>query len=140
VNLRPSRSGSSIRPFQRGRITGRSRGAVVSEDVEWLVDTGSDITVVRNRVGSVFETTSRGLTASPTTGGQSIQVVTGLAAEFEVEDLRRRRRWVQAGGYVGIKPNDAASDLLGMQQVADVEATVTWSPSRRRGSISHRRP
>jgi hypothetical protein len=109
---------------------------IAARDVEWVIDTGADITVVRNSVCSGFDVTPRALSASSTTGGRDIQVVTGLVAEFDVEDISKNQRRIRADGYIGIKPNDANSDLLGMKQLADADVTVSWNPAIQKGSLS----
>jgi hypothetical protein len=136
VNLGPpSGAASSARPFQHGRVLGDKNGFPVARGVEWLVDTGAEISTVRNSVGSAFDIQSVGLSASPTTGGGGIQVVTGMTAEFEVEHADGLARLVQAVKYMGIKSNDAGSDLLGAVHLAEVGASVQWDPAAGQGSL-----
>jgi len=90
---------------------------------------------VRYGVGAELGGRPTALTASPTTGGGGIQVVRGLVAEFEVEAGGGSRQTVRAPGYVGIKANDAGSDVLGMEQLAAVNAAVSWNPGTGEGSL-----
>lgn len=104
-------------------------------DVEWLVDTGSSISVIWNSLGSLFDVQSVALTAGGTTGGGGIQVTTGITTEFQVQDARGVVTTVQTSRYVGIKSTDAASNILGMDAVAAVGATVVWNPAFETGML-----
>jgi hypothetical protein len=64
-----------------------------------------------------------------------MQVVTGLDAEFTVEDAWGNSNTVQASGYAGVKSNNAGSNLLGVEPLAQVGATVEWDPSARAGRL-----
>lgn len=123
------------RPFQRGRIIGKRGGADFAVEVDWLIDTGAEISTVWDSVGAAFDTqVAVGVTASPTTGGGGIQVVTGLTAEFTgFEGAFASARQLQARGLFGIKDTDASDNLLGMEQIALAGATIVWDPERRRG-------
>ena len=48
----PSWATTSERPFQRGRVLGMLHGHRNAQDVEWLVDTGAEISTVRNQIGA----------------------------------------------------------------------------------------
>ena len=138
MSLGPSTGArSSLRPHQQGELKGRRKilGAPYARPVEWLVDTGADISTVRNQIASGFQVSSVGLSASPTTGGGGIQVVTGLTAEFQVEDAGGTIHTAQAMRYMGIKSNNAGSDLLGMNHIAEVGATVRWEPTAALGAL-----
>jgi len=113
-------------------------GGPVAVDVWWLVDTGADLATVRNSVArGLLYRKVRGASASPTTGGGGILVVYGLDVEFRVVDRsRHRERVVVSSTQVGVKSNDAGSDVLGMRQLADQSATVEWSPRTGKGQIS----
>lgn len=131
----PAGAPSSERPFQRGRLLGRKSGVHVARDVEWLVDTGAEISTIRSALGSAFDVNPTALSASPTTGGGGIQVVTGLTVEFEVEDVLGNAHIVQATKYTGIKKTNGGSDALGMAHVAEVGAMVSWDPTAANGSL-----
>jgi len=125
----------SRRPHQNGHVHGTRAAQPVSQAVEWLVDTGADISTVRSSVGAAFDVRSVAIRARPTTGGGGIRVVTGLRVEFSVKDVLRRVRAARAGGYVGIKSGNTGSDILGVDQLARAAATVTWLPATRRGRL-----
>jgi hypothetical protein len=116
-------------------VLGHKGGVPVDRGVEWLVDTGADISAIRHGPGSAFDVQSVALTASPTTGGGGIQVVTGLTAEFEVEDSQQGAMTVQATKYAGIKSANAGSNVLGMAHVAEVGASVVWDPVSLQGNL-----
>jgi len=76
-----------------GRLVGVDalNGDELSVDVTWLVDTGSVLATVRDCVGRQFgRQPVTGATASSTTGDPVGIIVTGLQAEFTVEDRRGR--------------------------------------------------
>ena len=104
--------------------------------MDWLIDTGADYATVWHSVGNSFDVVNTiGVSASPTTGGGGIQVVTGITTEFQVEDSHGASQTKQSSKYVAIKSNDAKSNILGMEQLADVGASVTWDPSARQGTL-----
>lgn len=131
----PVRANRSLRPHQLGRVCGKRNGIRHEVTVEWLVDTGADLTVVRADVGTQFDARPVGLTAAGTTGGGGIQVVTGLSAEFSVLHPIRGSQRVLAHRYVGVKSNNAGSNLLGMEHLAEVGARIIWSPRYARGAL-----
>nr|WP_038582285.1 hypothetical protein [Mycobacterium marinum] len=101
-----------------------------------MVDTGADLATVRRKVGRAFQYRRPiGATASPTTGGGGIIVVDGLITEFRVADGAGNESIVVSAQLVGVKSNDAGSDVLGMDQVADASATVEWNPRRGDGQL-----
>lgn len=126
---------SGLRPSQDGQLCGPARdGGWKEVPVKWLVDTGAEITTVRNIVGRDLQGESSGLTAGPTTGGGGIQVFSGLAAQFEVEEPAGTSV-VEVEGYVGIKRGDTGSNVLGMHQLAKAGASISWDPSTGVGTL-----
>ena len=126
-----------------GRLVGVDalNGDELSVDVTWLVDTGSVLATVRDCVGRQFgRQPVTGTTASSTTGDPVGIIVTGLQAEFTVEDRRGRLHTVRSSPscYTTIKYNDGGSDVLGMIQLSDVSATVHWDPHGGVGSMRFR--
>ncbi|OMC53261.1 hypothetical protein A5745_22270 [Mycobacterium sp. IS-2888] len=131
------------RPQQRGRLIGANAlsGNEHSVDVTWLVDTEAALAAVRDSVGRQFgRQPITGATASTTTGVSAGIVVTGLQAEFTVTDRLGKPHTVRSSPscYTTIKPNDGGSDLLGMNQLSDVSATVHWDPRGGVGSLRFR--
>jgi hypothetical protein len=118
----------SQRPFQGGQVLGARAGAAVQMNVDWLADTGAEITTILHGVGAAFDSQPVGVSASPTTGGGQIQVVTGLTVEFTARDRAGRTHQVFAQGYIGIKPANTSENLLGMQQLAMAGARIEWDP------------
>lgn len=103
--------------------------------VEWLIDTGADIGVVRKAVGDQFDLIATGASASPTTGGGGILVRTGLQAEFEAEDRSGVHHKLRVSEPVAVKSNNSSSDILGMDQLAAVAVEVTWNPAAQTGTL-----
>ena len=123
------------RPRQAGALAGvNGHGARVLATVEWLIDTGAEISAVQARYGRPFVTRTTALTASATTGGTAIRVVDGLEVEVAVGGSggRSSRRVARP---VGIKSDDAGSNLVGMDAVAAVRATVIWGPLHQTGVL-----
>jgi hypothetical protein len=114
----------------------RTDGIRSSVDVEWLVDTGADLTTVRRGIGRLFRYRRVvAASASPTTGGKGILVVTGLETEFSAVDAFGATSTLVSTQHVGVKSNNAGSDLLGMIQLADQSAMVMWSPHTKKGEL-----
>lgn len=132
----PSIGPGQGRPFQPGKVLGVHGGAQVEREVAWLVDTGAEITTVWASVGAAFNSAPAvGFTASPTTGGGGIQVVTGIGVEFSAFDHLATAQSVRAWGYVGIKSADTQSNILGMNHLAETETRVEWDASGELGAL-----
>lgn len=123
------------RPHQLGRVYGtRTNGTTASARVEWLIDSGSDVAVVQQQVGALFATKATGATASPTSGGPGILMVTGLDVEVEVESNQHSyRRRVQTD--VGIKSSNHGSNIIGVAELNAARATLVWSAGQRAGAL-----
>jgi hypothetical protein len=132
----PAGTTSSICPYQQGKARGRRFGLHVARDVEWLIDTGADISAVWNSIGAAFDVKSIGATASGTTGGGGIQIVTGIVAEFQAEDSSGRAHTVSGGRHMGIKSGDTGSNIFGMDSMAAAGATVSWDPNGGAGLLT----
>ncbi|QPG70923.1 hypothetical protein [Mycolicibacterium mucogenicum] len=131
-----------LRPQQHGRVVGRPRpdpGSHVGDlaaDVLWLVDSGADLTTVRNCIGEQFGYRPvHGAHALGADGKRFGLVVEGIGAEFFVEDHAGKLRTVQSRGRMCIASDDAKSDLLGMNHLADSGATLMWNPRSGEGSL-----
>jgi len=135
----PSGSSSNLRPHIWGEASGlcAPHGLhTVSCQVEWLIDTGADVGVVQKQLGDVFTKVTTGLSASPTTGGRGIQMVTGIDVTFTVEDPTGSPVSVTTRCPIGVKSDNSGSNLIGMDQVADVSAQVQWSPAPQSGKLT----
>jgi hypothetical protein len=131
-----------LRPQQPGRVVGRPEYDPDphvddhSADVMWLVDSGANITTVRDCIGRQFgRKPVDGAFVFGANGETFGLVVDGLRAEFSVEDQVGKLRKVQTSGYMCIAPDDARHDLLGMDHVAVAGATLMWNPSGGAGSL-----
>jgi hypothetical protein len=131
-----------LRPQQQGRVVGRpdpDHGQHIedlSADVVWLVDSGADITTVRDCIGRQFGYREvEGAYVLGANGEKFGLVVEGLKAEFSVKDHAGKPRPVQTRGYMCIAPDDSEEDLLGMDHVANAGATLVWDPRGGAGSL-----
>jgi hypothetical protein len=135
-NLRASSvNPHDLRPFQAGRVEGTKNNVPVTAPKEWLVDTGASISVLTMSNADRFDLTPLGGSASATTGGGGILIKTGLTMVFAVLQTSGSNRWVHCSLPIGVKPNDHGSEILGMDQLADVGAKVRWDPSAQDGDI-----
>jgi hypothetical protein len=132
----PAANRLSERPHQDGHASGTKSGAPVRIAIEWMVDTGADITTVRNATGAKFDLTATGASASPTTGGGGILVYTGLAAEFMAEDRTSGSTYpITSMQPVGVKSGNTGSEILGMDALSSNAVDVEWSPAARLGTL-----
>lgn len=136
ANLGPkSTSPNTQRPFQSGRAEGQKSGANVSTNVEWLFDTGAMVCAVTKNVADQFDLTPTGATAKGTTGGGGIIMKKGLTITFDLEDAAGRRSTVSSNMPVGVKPNNSGNEVVGMDQMTNVNAKIEWDPGAQSGRI-----
>jgi hypothetical protein len=127
---------SDPRPFQTGKLGGSKNGLSLEVANEWLIDTGATVSAITKSKGDQFDLTPTGASASATTGGGGIIMKSGLTATFVVFDsLMKANRDVSSALDVGVKPNDYGSEILGMDQLANVGANVRWDPTAQDGDI-----
>lgn len=132
----PAANPGSERPHQDGHASGTKSGAPVRIAIEWMVDTGSDITTVLNATGAKFDLTATGASASPTTGGGGILVYTGLAAEFTAEDRTSGTAYPMTSMQpLGVKSGNTGSEILGMDALSSNAVEVEWRPAARLGTL-----
>jgi hypothetical protein len=135
-NLKPpSFKPSDLRPHQLGKATGHKSGLPVSVTKEWLVDTGAQISCITKSNGDQFDLTLTGGSASATTGGGGILVKRGLTMWFEIFDTASMRKSVSCSLDVAVKPNNNGSEILGMDQLKNVNAAVEWDPGAQKGRM-----
>jgi hypothetical protein len=132
----PKNAPASKRPHQWGEAAGSKGGRPVTVSVEWLFDTGADVAVVQKRVGDCFDTTPTGASASPTVGSGGILMVQGIMVSFETEDAMGQSSTVSSSNDLGVKNDNAGSNLIGVDQLADVGAKIWWDPSAQSGGLT----
>ena len=131
----PAAARRSRRPHARGEARGSKRGRSVTKTVEWLLDSGADVTVVQKQVGDCFDLVATGASASPTTGSRGILMKRGMTVSVTVEDGTGVQRSAASALDVGVKPDNAGSNLVGMEQLAAAGAVLEWDPVRRTGRL-----
>jgi hypothetical protein len=135
-NLSASSANSSDqRPFQNGSVEGTKNGIPLTASKEWLVDTGATVTCITKDNADQFDLTPMGGSASAVTGGGGILINTGLTMLFTVLRTSGTNQTVRCSLPVGVKPDNVGSEILGMDQLADVGAKVRWDPSALDGDI-----
>jgi len=138
-NLAPSLvnvNANDRRPFQsNGTIDGYKNSQFVQIGLEWLVDTGACVAAITKIKGDSFDLTPTGASANATTGGAGIIMKSGLTTYFRVKDTAGIDQIKSCQFPVGVKQTNHGSEILGMDQIADVQAKVSWDPSTRDGNI-----
>jgi hypothetical protein len=131
----PSFNPSDPRPHQRGKAKGRKGGIPVSGTKEWLIDTGAQISCITKSNGAQFDLTPVAGSANGTAGGGGMLVKTGLTMEFEIFDTVGLPKAVSCSLKVAVKPDDRNSEVLGMDQLKNVNAAVEWDPGAQNGRM-----
>jgi hypothetical protein len=131
----PSFDPGDPRPFQFGFVEGTKNNSPVTVAIEWLVDTGANISAIIASKAAQFDLASTGDAALPTTGGSGLQVMAGLTMVFTVLDATGVNQQVRCSLPVAVKLTDSGSNILGMDQLAIVNAKVRWDPAALEGDI-----
>ncbi len=135
-NLHASSTNTSDpRPFQQGKVEGSKKGRPKTALKEWLLDTGANISALTKSNAEQFDLIPLGGSASATTVGGGILIKAGLAMIFTVLEASGSSRQARCSLPIGVKPNNSGSDILGMDQLAFVNAKVRWNPSAQDGDI-----
>lgn len=132
----PSVNTFERRPHQLGKASGKKKnGAALTVSKEWLIDTGAEISAITKDNADQFDLTPVAGSASATTGGGGILIKSGLTMHFEILDTAGSSKSVSCSLDVGVKPNNSGSEILGMDQLAEVDAAVDWDPGYRTGKL-----
>jgi hypothetical protein len=132
----PTGNSSDKRPHQTGMAIGANKWFQTSSvSIEWMIDTGAEIACITQAKANNFRLKNTGGSASATTGGGGILIKSGLTTEFEVIDKFGNRKTVQCSLDVGVKPNNAGSEILGMDQIENANGVVEWEPKSGKGRI-----
>jgi hypothetical protein len=132
----PAGNSSDKRPHQQGKACGKSKFFMpYCVSIEWLVDTGAEIACITQATANNFRLKNAAGSASATTGGGGILIKSGLSTEFEVIDKSGNGMKVRCNLSVGVKPNNAGSEILGMDQIEHAKAVVEWEPKSGTGRI-----
>jgi len=121
-----------------GKVKGNKGGMPVTAKKKWLIDTGAQISVITKQNGDKFDLTVIGGSASGTTGGAGIIIKSGLTMIFKIFDRSGKSKSVNCSLDVGVKSNNAGSEILGMDQITSVGAVVEWDPTARTGGLRAR--
>jgi len=132
----PAGNSSDKRPHQAGLAIGTNTWFLTSSvSIEWMVDTGAEIACITQATANNFRLKNTGGSAAATTGGGGILIKSGLTTEFEVIDSSGNCTKVQCTLDVGVKPNNAGSEILGMDQIENAKAIVEWEPKSGKGRL-----
>ena len=131
----PSANAADHRPHQAGEARGYKWGLSVVSKIEWLIDTGAQISVVTKSKGALFDLLPIAGSASATTGGGGILIKSGLDMAFEIFDGAGLAKPVVGTLDVGVKPDDNGSEILGVDQLEKAGAVVEWDPSAGLGRL-----
>jgi hypothetical protein len=107
--------------------------------VEWLIDTGADISGVNGTVGGTFATTGvKGATANPLWGAVGFTVVKGIQVELDVVDTSLKVQTVATKAptrYTAVRNQARGINVVGMNHLAELKATVEWNPDNQSGDL-----
>jgi hypothetical protein len=131
----PSWDPAQRRPHQAGQARGHKAGQPVAVSVEWLVDTGAELSVVTRDIGRRFKLNPVGGSASGTTGGGGIIIKSGMDIEFEVFDSSGNAVPFTSSLDVGVKPNNDGSEILGVDRIDHAGAMIEWDPGTLTGRL-----
>jgi len=120
VALRGDPPGEPARPIARGELIGVHGGMSQVVTVDWVVDTGAEITVVRQSVmvQLAWEMDAAGVVGHGTTGDDPIAI--GHGPDLVLDGRFRPYPWL------GVKEDDEGGDLLGVDTLARLGLTVVW--------------
>jgi hypothetical protein len=118
-----------------GSAEGTKNGASAVVSKEWLIDTGAEVSAITNSNADNFDLTPLGATARATSTGAGLAMHSGLTMVFEVKDSTGKDVTVNCSLDVGVKPDDSGSEILGMDQIAHVNARVEWDPAALDGDL-----
>jgi len=132
----PSWDAAQRRPHQGGQAKGYDKGGLsVSVSVEWMADTGAELSVVTKDVAKNFNLAPVGGSASGTTGGGGIIIKSGMEMEFEVFDSAGKVVPITSSLDVGVKPNNDGSEILGVDAIDTAGAVIEWDPGTLTGRL-----
>ena len=134
ISLSAGSQGS--RPFVDGELQGTRQSRPITRPVRWLVDTGSDLSIVRWSTSTSFDWTTNkvGQVSYGTAGGPAIAWHAGPSVVLpSATGPLSHRHWM------GVKPNDIGSDLIGETLLRDFAQrwglTMRWDAFNLTGSI-----
>jgi len=124
-----------LRPFQIGSAEGTKGAIKVVMCKEWLIDTGAEVSAITKSNAANFDLTALAATAMATTTGAGLAMHSGLTMVFKVKNSVGTDVTVRCSLDVGVKPSDDGSEILGMDQIAHVNARVEWDPVALNGDL-----
>jgi hypothetical protein len=129
--------GDPLRPHQHGAAQGQAPdGSNANESKNWLIDTGAQISCISEANARNFKTTPTGGTAGGVEHGGGLVIVSGVTMVFNVATddpaYPGGGRNVSCSLPVAITP---ASDIIGMDQLANQHVHVEWSPATSTGRL-----
>jgi hypothetical protein len=126
--------GTSSRPFQPGRAIGTYLGAPHSEPVDWLIDTGADWSALLPSTAANFSTFPAPANTAPP-AGTAYRLASGIEVECTVNTWSGPVTQTASTPVIAIKARNVGSNLIGIPQLAAVNAEVRWNPSKQTGEL-----
>lgn len=126
--------GTSSRPFQPGRAVGVYMGAPHSEPVDWLIDTGADWSALLKSTAANFTTSAAPANTAPPSG-TAYRLASGIEVEFTVNTQGGPVTLTASTPVIAIKAGNVGANLIGIPQLAAVNAEVRWNPSNQSGEL-----
>jgi hypothetical protein len=125
---------NTFTPTAVGELAGTFQGVPTSATVSWLIDTGSDMPLVRNASAQLFDWVppAVGQFGYGTAGGPAIAIARDPIVRI-FSDVAGTPFAFQ--GWMGVKPNDDGSDVVGVNALAAWGAELTWDAATGVGRI-----
>lgn len=129
------------KPYQKGAAQGDSpSGGRANEPKTWMIDTGSDISVISQTNAAHFTKTKlKGATAKArgVNGGQPMNMYEGITMVFQADDNGRPVN-ISCNKPVAVSQDEVA--VIGNDQLEAAHCGLDWLPEMQTGRIYVKRP
>jgi hypothetical protein len=101
------------RPFHHGFAEGVKNHLPVTQGIEWLVDTGANVSARTASKAALFDLTLLGGAVFTTTGGGGMVTMLGVTMVFSVLDATGTDQQVRCSLPIAVNPTTTAATYLG---------------------------
>ncbi|MBL9172179.1 MAG: hypothetical protein JNL10_01470 [Verrucomicrobiales bacterium] len=139
-NLGPSSAiKNSLKPFQKGKATGRKHGRSVFKIKNWMIDTATEFSCITKSNAKWFDLELVAASregAGPGAAEKGYKEYRGITMHFEI--LGRDGKPKQVSCSLPVMVKRSGSDIIGMDQLRKVNAMIEWDPTSRTGNLIER--
>lgn len=128
----PSGNPSSRRPFQGGELRGTSNGSPVTQQKEFLFDTGAEISAIDPDNAAHFDLTPTGGGAQGA-GGGALSVYSGVTMRFKRRNRNDVEEWVECSLDFAVVQRNYS--IIGVDQLSETGTEIDWNPTERTGEL-----